>query len=194
MYEQSSTMRLHRPRRYIHVEVRLPQTRRSTITRARLAHGPAGIGAASRDAARIRSCPRVDPSMGSGARHGRYLASAYESALIQRRASSSDFDEHDRAGFRRRPPSAACLVSISIRWPSNSGDCPCGWQPLRATSRSRSSIITFVPVTASLEHRWKTSCDRRHRRAACDDDPKGCRYSMRISSTRNFGESSLRAS
>ena len=59
----------------------------------------------------------VDPSMGSGAflvAACRYLASAYESALIRSEGlSSSDFDEHDRAGFRRSI-AQRCLFGVDI--------------------------------------------------------------------------------
>ena len=59
----------------------------------------------------------VDPSMGSGAflvAACRYLASAYESALIRCQGlSPSDFDELDRAGFRRAV-AQRCLFGVDI--------------------------------------------------------------------------------
>jgi len=59
----------------------------------------------------------VDPSMGSGAflvAACRYLASAYESALIHGQGlSQSDFDERDRAGFRRAV-AQRCLFGVDI--------------------------------------------------------------------------------
>jgi len=59
----------------------------------------------------------VDPSMGSGAflvAACRYLASAYESALIRGRGlSAADFDERDRAGFRR-VVAQRCLFGVDI--------------------------------------------------------------------------------
>src|SRR6185436_100704 len=59
----------------------------------------------------------VDPAMGSGAflvAACRYLASAYEAALIRSSGlSASDFDEHDRAGFRRAV-AQRCLFGVDI--------------------------------------------------------------------------------
>jgi hypothetical protein len=59
----------------------------------------------------------VDPSMGSGAflvAACRYLASAYESALIRGQGlSPSDFDEGDRAGFRRTV-AQRCLFGVDL--------------------------------------------------------------------------------
>ena len=59
----------------------------------------------------------VDPSMGSGAflvAACRYLASAYESALIHHSGlSGSDFDDRDRAGFRRAV-AQRCLFGVDI--------------------------------------------------------------------------------
>src|SRR4029079_4788838 len=59
----------------------------------------------------------VDPAMGSGAflvAACRYLASAYEAALIRSSGlSASDCDEHDRAGFRRAV-AQRCLFGVDI--------------------------------------------------------------------------------
>ncbi len=59
----------------------------------------------------------VDPAMGSGAflvAACRYLAAAYEAALIRGCGlSATDFDEHDRAGFRRTV-AQRCLFGVDI--------------------------------------------------------------------------------
>ena len=68
-------------------------------------------------AAEILALRVLDPSMGSGAflvAACRYLASAYESALIADGGhSASDFDERDRAGFRRTV-AQRCLFGVDI--------------------------------------------------------------------------------
>src|SRR5205085_6756241 len=66
---------------------------------------------------RIISLRIVDPAMGSGAflvAACRYLASAYETALIRDGASHpSDFDERDRAAIRRTI-AERCLYGVDL--------------------------------------------------------------------------------
>ena len=77
------------------------------------------LGPLVRDATQeaILSLRVLDPAMGSGAflvAACRYLASAYESALLRDGdASSDDLSEQDRAGFRRTV-AARCLYGVDI--------------------------------------------------------------------------------
>ena len=95
----------------------------------------------------------VDPAMGSGAflvAACRYLASAYEAALVE--AGGCHAERHRRSRARRRSgersPSAASTASISTRWRSSSRGCRCGWRRSPPIGRSAFSIIACRPATA----------------------------------------------
>ncbi len=85
----------------------------------------------------------VDPAMGSGAflvAACRYLASAYEAALIRSSGlSASDFDEHDRAGFRRAV-AQRCLFGVDI----NPMAVQLGRLSLWLTTLARDRPLTFL--------------------------------------------------
>ena len=82
----------------------------------------------------ILSLRVLDPAMGSGAflvAACRYLALAYEPALIRRRRrcrrAISPIATEPAFGARSR--SAACSASTSTRWPCSSRGCRCGSPP-----------------------------------------------------------------
>jgi hypothetical protein len=85
----------------------------------------------------------VDPAMGSGAflvAACRYLASAYEAALIRSSGlSATDFDEHDRAGFRRTV-AQRCLFGVDI----NPMAVQLGRLSLWLATLSRDRPLTFL--------------------------------------------------
>ncbi len=80
----------------------------------------------------------LDPAMGSGAflvAACRYLAAAYERALVHTRDRSRrpTSPSPSARGSGGRSPSGACSASTSIRWPSSSAGCRSGsrhWPPI----------------------------------------------------------------
>ena len=73
----------------------------------------------------------LDPAMGSGAflvAACRYLAAAYEAALVREGGvSTDDITDRDRPDFAGRSRSAVSTASTSIRWPFSSDGCRSGW-------------------------------------------------------------------
>ena len=103
----------------------------------------------------------LDPAMGSGAllvAACRYLAAAYESALVRERGMLRVGD-HARAIARPSVVSwrsTASTASISTPWRSSWPACRCGSRPSPADARSRFSTIASSPATAWWAPRWRT--------------------------------------
>jgi hypothetical protein len=95
----------------------------------------------------------LDPAMGSGAllvAACRYLAAAYEAAIVRERGCfAADIAESDRAGFRRLV-AQHCLYGVDAN-PRRSGGMLSMWLTTLATAGHRFSTIGSSRATASWE-------------------------------------------